>query len=135
VVDKVLAAMEGEPIPESYFQILKAAGPASKLVVGYPDGEWKWSRRATRAEVVLIVTRFRDELEAKLGKKIEDLDKELQILAGTDARHDRSIRVLMTETRDLREEAKTQEARTQRFVLWVAVLILAGVIVRTEPQF
>ncbi len=134
VVDKVLAAMDGEPVPASYTPILEAAKVAG-LVVGYPGGEYRWARRASRAEVVLIVTRFRDDLETKLGKKIEDLDTEIQILAGTDARHDRQIRVLMAETRDLREEGETREARTQRFVLWIALIILAGVIARTEPQF
>lgn len=121
VVDRVMASMDGAPVPASYKPILDLMvkqGVLSKVapVGGYPDGKYKWQRPMTRAEGVLMIYRVAQEQNIKL----ENIGQGIELLVKTTNDHEIHIAGLETKVGQLEAADKKINNRID----WLAVGVL-----------
>lgn len=127
VVDRVLASMDGAPAPPYAKPVLDLAVEQG-FVVGYTKGgaDYRWQRRATRAEVTLMVWHVWLKIQT-LQKTVGSLAIRVDGLEQTAARHDNQIKGLYGETRDLRQTDQDLRGLIDwRTVALVLLLVVVG---------
>lgn len=142
VVNMVLDAFAAEMPLEAYKTDLEEA-VSEGLIVGYPDGTFRWRGLARRDEVALIMVRAYRKLGGKIekqGETIAQLEIDLRnfearvaALEATDQRHDRQLGGLFRETGELRQaDTKIRDDLGWSILGFVILLALAIAAMRQD---